>query len=103
MNKIDRQAREQQMQQHIQTWQKSGQTQQEYCKQNSLGFHTFYYWLKRFRDRERVPGIDFVPLRIKDHRLTPIGSLEIQYPNGVRLSVPSSMDVRLLSKLIRLI
>ena len=103
MDQSDRQTKEQQMQKHIETWQTSNLTQKDYCIQNDIPFNTFYYWLKRLRDKEQTLSKGFVSLRIKDYRATAGGSINIHYPNGVQLSVPSTMDIRLMSKLIRLI
>ena len=103
MDKIERKTREKQMQEHIQAWQNSKLTQQEYCSRNQLSFNTFYYWLKKIKEREQSLGAGFVALRFKDQRPSTVGSVEIHYPNGVRLSVPVSTDLRLVSRLIRLI
>jgi len=45
---------------HIKSWEESGLTQVEYCRQNNLSRHKFTYWrCKRHRKNE---PIKFVPL-----------------------------------------
>ena len=103
MNKANRQARSQQMHEHIQGWQQSTLTQKDYCLQNNLSFSTFYYWSKKLRKADQVEPIGFVSLMIKDHKSASAGSLQLRYPNGVQLSVPVTTDLGLLSRLVRLV
>jgi hypothetical protein len=51
----------QQMFKLIQEWQQSGFSQKAYCKEQSIKYHVFHYWYKRYRQEEGVaigPGAD---------------------------------------------
>lgn len=70
----------------IEQWQQSGLTQKAFCEQHSLGYHTFYYWYKCYRRRQA--GVNeniasFVKLKIE--KPVAVGSVEINYPGGIRL------------------
>ncbi len=39
----------------IEQWQQSGVTQKAFCEQQSLKYHTFYYWYKCYRRRQAGP------------------------------------------------
>ena len=89
------------MRNHIQTWQQSKQTQQQYCHENNLAYHTFLYWLNKIRSKKNPIGQAFIPVQM-GQATNPIQvELEISYPNGVRLRVPA--DVQLIGQLISLI
>ena len=47
---------------HFSRWESGGLSQTEYCRQNSIGFHTFQYWKKKLRARPPVPGLIEVPV-----------------------------------------
>jgi hypothetical protein len=67
-------------------WQRSGLTQNTFCEQQSIRYHVFHYWYKRYREQHANPQSDassFVKLQIAK----PIadGSVEIIYPGGIRI------------------
>ncbi len=75
-----------QMFEMIEQWQQSGLSQKTFCEQQSVKFHTFYYWYKRYRhqylnvDNTSSP---FVKLQIAKPLAT--GLVEINYPGGIRI------------------
>ena len=50
--------------QHIGSWQQTGLTQAEYCRQHNLKHHQMVYWKKRFSNTET--GVSFVPVKLED-------------------------------------
>jgi hypothetical protein len=50
--------------QHIDSWQETGLTQAEYCRQHNLKHHQLVYWKKRFIKTET--DVSFVPLKLED-------------------------------------
>jgi len=50
--------------QHIDSWQQTGLTQVEYCRQHNLKHHQLVYWKKRFLKTET--DVSFVPLKLED-------------------------------------
>lgn len=102
MKKHDRKLRQEEMAYHIQSWKESGVSQQRYCLSNNLRFNTFYYWLKKLRDKSNPLTDGFIPIRIQGNSSDTNTSVEIQYPNGVRILVPS-MDIQFIGRLVRIV
>jgi len=102
MTKENRLKLEEEMRCHIQTWQQSKQTQHEYCHQNNLTYHKFIYWLSKFHRKDKSKETAFIHVQMEQpvHGSNP--ELEIAYPNGVRLRVPSG-DIQFIGQLIRII
>lgn len=71
----------------IEQWQGSGITQKAFCEQQSLRYHTFYYWYKCYRRRE-AGSDDNIPsfVKLKIEKPAKVGSIEIHYPGGGRLT-----------------
>ena len=70
----------------IEQWQQSGLTQNAFCEQQSIKYHVFHYWYKRYRERHSDAennSSTFVKLQIAK----PVrnGSVEINFPGGTRI------------------
>lgn len=102
MKKKNRSKLEEEMRYHIQAWQQCKQSQQEYCRENNLTYHKFIYWLSKFRRKQNPIEQAFIPVQIEQPVHSSPTELEIAYPNGVRLRVPSG-NVQFIGQLIRLI
>ncbi len=75
-----------QMFQLIEQWQQSGLTQNTFCQQQSIKYHVFHYWYKRYREQHSGDQSNvgsFVKLQIA--KPTSAGSVEICYPDGMRI------------------
>ena len=95
MKKQERLNRQEKMLALIQQWQESSKTQQSFCQEHELTFSTFYYWLRRYR-REINEG-SFLPVEAGS------GSyIEIRYPGGIILQLPSSVKLSALQQLLTL-
>jgi len=102
MKKKNRSRLEEEMRYHIQVWQESKQTQKEYCLENNLPYSKFIYWMNKFRRKQNPIEQEFIPVHM-DQQVQPLSlDLEIAYPNGVRLRVPSD-NIQFIGQLIRLI
>ncbi len=76
----------QQMFEMIERWQTSGLSQKAFCEQQSIKFHTFYYWYKRYRMQqatEQDTSGSFVKLHVA--KPSSASSVEIHFPGGIRL------------------
>jgi len=102
MNKKRRIALQEEMSYHIQSWQQSGQSQKEYCQGNNLAYHTFIYWLTKFRRKQNPIEQAFIPIQMDQPVQSSVAEIEIAFPNGVRLRV-SSGNIQLIGQLIRLV
>ena len=84
----------------IESWKSSGLTQRNFCASHAVKPSGFSYWLKRYEERETPstvsPFREFIP---EQHVLDKI---EIIYPNGVRLSLPTSSSPESIRSLLRI-
>ena len=96
MNKQQRQVLEQEMFSLIEKWQESNLNQQAFCQEHEITYSKFLYWLKKYRQQqENVQG--FIPIEVSGHHQL----IELRYPNGVILQLPS-VDLKLLKQLVNL-
>lgn len=95
MKKQERISRQQEMISLIELWQESGKTQQSFCRDHNMPFSKFYYWLKRYRSG--FDGSSFLTVEINQDANT---SIEIRYPDGVILQLPSSIKLSVLKQLL---
>ena len=88
--------------QHIDSWQETGLTQVEYCRQHNLKHHQLVYWKKRFLKTET--DVSFVPLKLED--LLDIStrqdqaSLTLIVYNQFKIEIRAGFDAQLLRQLI---
>ncbi len=104
----------------IESWQESKQSQAKFCKDNKLSISTFQYWLKKYKEsrseiktqekpKEQRKGKSFLTVKLaeQEHQGLPAAQtvstehINIYYPNGVRLSCPTDINLELLRKLIK--
>jgi transposase len=51
----------------LEEWKTSGISAKKFCNDRSLSYHTFNYWLKKYRNKgEKKPQKGFIPLKIKE-------------------------------------
>jgi predicted DNA-binding protein (UPF0251 family) len=84
------------MRQAVQQWKESGLTQKVYCEKIGVKRTTFANWVARSKEKASAGFISVKP------QVKPISeSIEVIYPNGVRLKINAS-HIPVLSDLIRL-
>jgi len=88
--------------QHIDSWQQTGLTQVEYCRQHNLKHHQLVYWKKRFLKTET--NVSFVPLKLEDLLEIPArqdqSSLTLVINNQFKIEIRAGFDAQLLRQLI---
>lgn len=85
----------------IEQWQLSGVTQNAFCQQQSIKYHVFHYWYKRYRDRHaesQSNAPSFVKLQVANPASS--GSVEIYYPGGIRIIFHEPVSSNYLKALI---
>lgn len=84
----------------IRKWEESELPQKEFIHQHGIARGTFGYWRTKYL-KETGSGKDsFIPVKV-DHAVNHnTETLEVVYPNGVRLLYPAAMDLALLKPLI---
>jgi hypothetical protein len=85
----------------IEQWQQSSLTQNVFCQQQSIRYHVFHYWYKRYRSQHvesKNNGSSFVKLQVAK----PItdSSVEIIYPGGIRIVFHEMVNSNYLKSLI---
>ncbi len=81
----------------VEQWNVSGKTQAEFAREQQIGFHTFKYWLQKFRGKDDGQG-RFIPLE----RIA-LADIRVRYPNGVELLVPAHTPTTTLVGLVKLL
>lgn len=92
----------QQMFKIIEQWKQSGLSQKVFCQQQLIDFHKFSYWYKCYRRQHGIAGnrkSGFVKLKI-EKSVAPT-SVEIHFPDGVRLLFHEPVSLDYLKMLIR--
>jgi hypothetical protein len=112
---------EESFQKLLSRYKESGLSVVEFCSNEGIHKSTFYYWLKKSRNKIKEPGT-FIPLFVGDqlqvanrqkeklHGNINISAknqpgdvfLELVYPNGTLLRLRKDIDIRLLQELIHL-
>lgn len=84
----------------VELYRQSGKSRRAFCLEHGLNPSTFRYWVRRDQKKPEPSGGGFLPVNVSGPAFK-AGSVEICYPNGVRISVPIG-DSTLIAKLIRL-
>jgi len=82
----------------IQAWQQGGLSQAEYCRQNDLKNHQWWYWRKRI-SHLADNDVTFVPLRFSSSKVSQT-SIRVVTPNGYRIELDHGFDLSKLRQLI---
>ena len=72
----------------IEQWQQSSLTQNAFCEQQSVKYHVFHYWYKRYREQQVVTNDESSFVKLQIAKPITDGSVEIIYPGGIRLHNP---------------
>ena len=93
----------------IELWKESGLSQQKYCRQNSIAYNTFKYWVKKYNGEKKPVKTDqvnaFLPVQVKtmaDDHLSQHSNKEITitYPNGIEVKCPADIGTMQLKTLL---
>lgn len=79
----------------------------EFYHQHNLPEHIFYYWRRKYIKAHHPAEKGFLPLEVSPPVLPPanepIGSVHIQYPNGVQITLDKSVSISRIKALIKAI
>ncbi|WP_255556967.1 hypothetical protein [Sodalis sp. dw_96] len=74
-------------QQHLDAWQCSGLTKQEYCRQHHITVSAFYYWIKHHKDEVTATETTaFIPARRVVAENNNASAVTLNLPNGCSVS-----------------
>ena len=88
----------------LKKWKKSNQSKQDFCSLHGIKVSTFYYWLSKLdgekMDKKRQG--EFIAVEVTNStKRTKHASIELHYPNGVRLVIQELQDLSILPMLIQ--
>ena len=110
--KADPQRRKAEMYAIIDRWRNSNESQKDICKAAGVSYHVFKYWQKKQNiendRREDAKNNNspsecvgtFIPVALES--TSDFSELQIEYPNGVKISCPGSITANQLKELIKL-
>ncbi len=89
---------------HVKQWESSKLNQQAYCTQAGINYSTFVYWrgqllLESGHSKPR----QFLPVEVKQRHSDTSQSVKIKLVAGNIVSIPISMGIPEIAKLIRLL
>lgn len=89
---------------HVKKWELSKLSQQFYCTQAGISYPTFVYWRGQYllavgRNKAR----QFIPVEVRQSQPEISQSIKIKFITGNVVSIPVSMGISEIAKLIRLL
>lgn len=92
---------------HINQWEDSKLSQQEYCARSGINFNTFTYWRGKFLSSASSDvKANFVRVKATVNHVAPADvprSIQIKLLTGHVVYIPSNLDVSEIAKLINLL
>lgn len=90
-----------QMFKQIEEWQQSGLTQNVFCEQQSIRYHVFHYWYKRYREQQANSHSNASPfVKLQIAKPASACSVEINYPGGIRIKFHEPVSSNYLKVLV---
>ena len=92
----NREQAEQCMFNHIEQWKQSNLSQKQYCEQYEITYHSFHYWLRRYKRKHNEQRGAFVQLQIQSE----LACTELLLTDGRRLVFHQPVSSSFLKQLI---
>lgn len=84
---------------HYDSFNKSGLTQRDYCRQEELGYWTFNSWKRRFDKSESDVTLQELPIKVSPTH-SACSPIEIILKNNLKLSIPDNFSKNSLKKIM---
>jgi len=103
-----RQSKKSAMYKLVKDWQSSGQKKSDFCISASINIHTFTYWHQKYKKESIADDLpnqepNFLPFKVvKDSVISSAKTIDLHYPNGIRLSLPKSVEVNYIAQLLQI-
>ena len=99
--------KKEQMYSLVAAWQSGEASKKVYCEAHQINLHTFTYWVQKYKvaiseEKEERSNQKFIPLQVSTPQELSDSSIELSYPNGVRLRVASVVSISYLESLIKI-
>lgn len=103
MKKQERENWKQEMFSLIKKWKGSGINQADFCDQHDISLHTFYYWLRKYKQTNKSSENGFIPVEIGSPGNDTREEIQIHYPNGVMVTLDRAVSISRIRALIKAI
>ena len=108
MNKAEKSEHRRKMFSLIKRYLESDMSGRDFYRQHNLSEHLFYYWRRQYLDSQPSSANNkFVAVEVKSPEQPSVndikGVIQIQYPNGVQVTVEESVSISRLRALIKAI
>jgi hypothetical protein len=107
MTQSEKEERQRDMLSLIRKYEESNMSARAFYRQHNLPEHIFYYWRRKYMEVHRPVEKGFLPVEIGPPVLPPVqgpsGSVQIQYPNGVLVTLDKSVSISRIKALIQAI
>jgi len=107
MNRAEQEDHRQEMFSIIRKYLESNISARAFYRQHKVPEHIFYYWRRKYIEAHRPVEKSFLPLEVSLPILPPVkepnGSIQIQYPNGVQITLDKSVSISRIKALIKAI
>jgi hypothetical protein len=94
---MTREERRAEMHGHMEAQERSGTSRRAYCEQHGLKLCVLNQWFAKRKQEAVGAARGFVPVEVSRSM-----SLEVHYPNGVRLLLPTNTSLERIGSYIRL-
>ena len=70
---------------------RSNKAIKEYCSEQGINYHTYYYWRKKLRESENKKS-SFLPVLLNENATTHVSHTKVHLPNGVYLEIGDDIE-----------
>ncbi|MCB2183769.1 MAG: hypothetical protein KQH63_17195 [Desulfobulbaceae bacterium] len=89
---------------HIQAWEKSGLSQNDYCRRNKLKVKSFWYWKKKFTSKTAAGAVNFVPVPVPSEKSQKISGSDFSgltlFLNNIEIQVSNDFNTTTLTRVV---
>ena len=83
-------------------WQQSGLSQQQYCQEQNIVYHSFHYWYKKFRDEQtQKPEREGSFIQLRPGAMNNVPFAEFISTTGSRILFHQPVSIEYLKALAR--
>ena len=90
---------------HINCWISSGLKQLDYCKQKGIDYFQFRKWRTRINKQKGIAtgSLKFIQIKKERKEVENVLSLQMIFPNGVKVQIPSPLGKEQLEAVFQVI
>lgn len=86
---------------HSEAWKAGGLTQQAYCEQEGISYHSFVYQHNRLMSQSKKVPLNFIEAKAESSIISsPAAGLQLMLPNGIRIGIGAEINPALLQTVL---